>query len=391
MEGQVADIYLDYNATTPIDPQVAEAMLPFVQGGLSGLFGNPSSGHSFGRAAREGVELARRQVASLLGCAPGDLIFTSGGTEANNHAIKGVAEANCHLGNHIITTAVEHPAVTEVCGYLERHGFRVTYLPVDEQGMVQPGHVEEAITPETILVTIMHANNEVGTIMPIAEIAGIAHRHGALMHSDCAQSVGKIPVRVDDLGVDLLSIAGHKLYAPKGIGALYTRPGVQLEKLMHGAGHEGDRRAGTENIIEMAGLGMACELIEGNLSAYAEHMAAMRDRLERGLLGSGLDVRVNGNPTERLPNTSSVSFRGLEADRMLVALRTVAASAGAACHNDRVEVSHVLAAMNVPLEYAMGTLRFSVGRFTSADEIDRAVAEITQVVGSLAPATSAAD
>ena len=401
-EPDMADIYLDYNATTPIDPQVAEAILPFVQGGLNGLFGNPSSGHSFGLAAREGVETARRQVAGMLGCDADDLIFTSGGTEANNHAIKGVAEAHCQRGNHIITTAVEHPAVTEVCHYLEGHGFRVTYLPVDEGGMVDPEQVKEAITSETLLVTIMHANNEVGTIMPIREIADIAHRHGALVHSDCAQSVGKIPVRVDDLGVDLLSIAGHKLYAPKGIGALYIRPGVRLEKLMHGANHEQDRRAGTENIIEMAGLGKACELIQQNLLAYAEHMAAMRDRLERGLLDSGMDARVNGRPRSsaapversgqgRLPNTLSISFRGVEADRVLASLPTVAASAGAACHSDRVEVSHVLAAMNVPEEYAMGTLRLTVGRFTTEDEIDRAVAEIREVVGSLAPAPSAAD
>ena len=387
----MADIYLDYNATTPIDPQVSEAMLPFVLGGLSGLFGNPSSGHSFGLAAREGVDTARRQVASMLGCDVDDLIFTSGGTEANNHAIKGVAEAYCQRGNHVITTAVEHPAVTEVCHYLERHGFHVTYLQVDGYGMVHPQQVEDAITPATVLVTIMHANNEVGTVMPIAEIADVAHRHGALMHTDSAQSVGKIPVRVDDLGVDLLSIAGHKLYAPKGIGALYIRPSVRLEKLMHGASHEQDRRAGTENIIEMAGLGRACELIEQNLTAYSQHMAAMRDRLERGLLESGINARINGHPDKRLPNTLSISFRGVEADRVLASLPTVAASAGAACHSDRVEVSHVLAAMNVPEEYAMGTLRLTVGRFTTGDEIDRAIAEIREVVGSLAPAPSAAD
>ena len=387
----MADIYLDYNATTPIDPQVAEAMLPFVKGGLNGLFGNPSSGHSFGLAAREGVDTARKQVAGMLGCDVDDLIFTSGGTEANNHAIMGVAGAYRERGNHIITSAVEHPAVTEVCRHLEGRGYRVTYLPVDEYGMVDPQQVEAAITPETLLVTIMHANNEVGTVMPIAEIADIAHRHGALLHSDCAQSVGKIPVRVDDLGVDLLSIAGHKLYAPKGIGALYIRPGVRLDKLMHGANHEQDRRAGTENVIEMAGLGRACELIEQNLSAYATHMAAMRDRLERGLLDSGMEVRVNGHPEKRLPNTSSISFRGVEADRVLASLPTVAASAGAACHSDRVEVSHVLAAMNVPEEYAMGTLRLTVGRFTTEDEIDRAVAEIREAVGSLAPTPSAAD
>ena len=383
----MSDIYLDYNATTPIDPQVAEAMLPYVHG----LFGNPSSGHSFGVAARQGVDLARHQVASLLGCSDDDLIFTSGGTEANNNAIKGVAAAYRHRGNHIITSAVEHPAVTEVCGYLESQGCRITYLPVDGYGIVDPQQVEAAITPETLLVTIMHANNEVGSIQPIAEIAEIAHRHGALMHSDCAQSIGKIPVRVDDLGVDLLSVAGHKLYAPKGIGALYVRPGVQLEKLMHGANHEQNRRAGTENVIQMVGLGRACELIEQNLTQYTTHMTTMRDRLEQGLLDTGTDVRVNGHPQLRLPNTSSISFRGLEADRILASLPTVAASAGAACHSDQVEVSHVLEAMNLPTEYAMGTLRLSVGRFTTEAEIDRALAEIREVVGSLSPISTAAN
>ena len=383
----MSDIYLDYNATTPIDHQVAEAMLPFIHG----VFGNPSSGHSFGVAAHAGVDRARRQVSSLLGCDDDDLIFTSGGTEANNHAIKGVAEANCKRGNHIITSAIEHPAVTEVCRYLEGHGFRVSYLPVDEYGMVDPRQVEAVISSETILVTIMHANNEVGTIQPIAEISEIAHRHGSLVHTDCAQSLGKIPVRVDDLGVDLLSIAGHKLYAPKGIGALFIRPGVRLEKLMHGANHEQDRRAGTENVIQIAGLGMACELIEQNLEQYAAHMALMRDRLEQGLLAMERDAQVNGHPGRRLPNTSSVSFRGLEADRILANLRSVAASAGAACHSDQVEVSHVLEAMNIPTDYAMGTLRFSVGRFTTANEIDRALVEIKEVVESLSEVPTPAD
>ena len=380
-------IYLDYNATTPIDPAVAEAMLPYVHG----LFGNPSSGHSFGIAAREGVDRARRQVAGMLGCAENDLIFTSGGTEANNHAIKGVAGAYRQRGSHIITSAVEHPAVTEVCRFLEGQGFRTTYLPVDQYGMVDPRQVAEAITPETVLVTIMHANNEVGTIQPIAGIAEIAHRHGVLVHSDCAQSVGKIPVKVDDLGVDLLSIAGHKLYAPKGIGALYIRPGVRLEKFMHGASHEGNRRAGTENIILMAGLGKACELIERNLPDYAAHMAAMRDRLEQGLLASGNGAQVNGHPTERLPNTCSIGFRGREADGILAGLPTVAASAGAACHSDRVELSHVLEAMRVPREYAMGTLRLTVGRYTTEDEIDRALAEIMDTVARLSPVDIAAN
>ena len=380
-------IYLDYNATTPIDPQVAEAMLPFVHG----LYGNPSSGHSFGLAAREGVDRAREQVAGMLGCAADDLIFTSGGTEANNHAIRGIISANRDRGDHIITTAVEHPAVTEVCRYLERYGIRTTYLPVDQYGMVDPRRVEDAITHQTLLVTIMHANNEVGTVMPIAEIAEIAHRHGVPVHSDCAQSIGKIPVKVDDLGVDLLSVAGHKLYAPKGIGALYIRPGVELEKLMHGASHEQNRRASTENVIEMAGLGKACELIDQNLTQYAAHMRAMRDRLESGLLESGHDAKINGHPDRRLPNTCNIAFRGAEADTVLASLPTVAASAGAACHSDQVEVSHVLQAMNVPVEYAMGALRLTVGRFTTDDEIDRAVAEITDVVGSISTVQTAAN
>ena len=372
-------IYLDYNATTPIDPRVAEAMLPYVHG----LYGNPSSGHSFGLEARKGVDGARRQVADLLGCQPDELIFTSGGTEANNHAIKGVAFAHRNRGNHIITSNIEHPAVTEVCHYLEGHGFRVTYLPVDESGLLDVGQVENALTDETILVTIMHANNEVGTIQPIAEIAKVSHRRGALVHTDCAQSVGKIPVKVGDLGVDLLSVAGHKLYAPKGIGALYIKPGVELEKFMHGAGHEQNRRAGTENVIEMVGLGMACHLIEENLAVYASHMEEMRDSLEQGLLNTGADLRINGHPDKRLPNTSSISFKGVEADRILASLPTVAASAGAACHSDQVEVSHVLSAMAVPLEYAMGTIRFSVGRFTSEEKVNQAVVEVRGIVDSL--------
>ena len=243
--------------------------------------------------------------------------------------------------------------------------------------------MEDALTDRTILVTIMHANNEVGTIEPIPEIAEVAHRYGALVHTDCAQSVGKIPVNVDALGVDLLSIAGHKLYAPKGIGALYIRPGVTLEKLMHGANHEQNRRAGTENVIEMVGLGEACELINRNLDDYAAHMKTMRDRLEGGLLESGLDARVNGHPEERLPNTASISFRSVEADRILASLPTVAASAGAACHSDQVEVSHVLEAMKVPLEYAMGTLRFSTGRYTTTEEVDRAVNEVLEVLAGM--------
>ncbi|MCF7798071.1 MAG: cysteine desulfurase, partial [Candidatus Marinimicrobia bacterium] len=253
-------IYLDYNATTPIDPRVAEAMQPY----LTEYFGNPSSNHYFGRQARQTVEAARQQVAKMIRAAPDEIVFTSGGTESNNWAIKGVAESRRHLGNHIITSAVEHPAVLEVCDYLANHGFRVTRVPVDSDGMVSVDAVADAITPDTILITILHANNEVGTIQPIADISRLAHAHEIIMHTDAAQSVGKIPVNVSELGVDLLSIAGHKLYAPKGIGALYIRKGLRLDKLMHGANHELNRRAGTENVLEIVGLGEACKLVREN-------------------------------------------------------------------------------------------------------------------------------
>lgn len=370
-------IYLDYNATTPIDPQVAEAMLPFLQSN----FGNPSSGHVFGVTAKKAVDKARQQIASLLRCDIDEIVFTSGGSESNNYAIKGVAHAYRNKGNHIITSSIEHPAVLEVCKYLDGNGFRITCLPVDEFGLVNIKQVEAAITQQTILITIMHANNEVGAIEPIAEIAELAHQHGVLVHSDCAQSPGKIPVQVDELGVDLLSIAGHKLYAPKGVGALYVRNGVELEKLIHGADHEKNRRAGTENVLEIVGLGKACELIEQNLTEYENHMRSMRDRLEQGLKDCLPGILINGHLDKRLPNTSSISFKSREANTILSQLPNVAASAGAACHSDQIDISYVLEAMNVPLEYAKGTIRFSVGRFTTEDEIDRAVEELVEVVG----------
>jgi cysteine desulfurase len=374
-------IYLDYNATTPLDPRVVEAMLPFI----TEHFGNPSSAHTYGVIAKKAVEKARKQVADLLGCQVYEIIFTSGGSESNNHAIKGAALARSDRGNHIITSAIEHPAVTEVCRYVGQHGYEVTYLPVDEFGLVDPQTVEAAIRPETILITIMHANNEVGTIEPIAEIAEIAHAHDVLMHADCAQSVGKIPVGIAELGVDLVTVAGHKIYAPKGVGALYVRSGVRLVSLIHGADHEMKMRAGTENVVEAVGLGQACALISAELDQQHDHMKTMRDRLESGLKERFPDIRINGHPDLRLPNTLSVSFRGLEANTILSELTGVAASAGAACHSDRVDVSPVLEAMGVPLEYAMGTIRFSVGRFTTGDEIDKAVGEITDVVNRLSP------
>ncbi|MCF7840503.1 MAG: selenide, water dikinase SelD [Candidatus Marinimicrobia bacterium] len=375
-------IYLDYNATTPIDPRVAEAMRPY----LTDHFGNPSSNHYFGRQARQAVETARQQVAKMIGAAPDEIVFTSGGTESNNWAIKGVAETLRHRGNHIITSAIEHPAVLEVCDYLENHGFRVTRVPVDSDGMVSVDAVAGAITPDTILITIMHANNEVGTIQPIADISRLAHSNDIIMHTDAAQSVGKIPVNVTELGVDLLSIAGHKLYAPKGIGALYMRKGLRLDKLMHGANHELNRRAGTENVLEIVGLGKASELVGENLAEYQKHYLKMRDRLENGLKKMlDVDLKLNGHSTLRLPNTCSISFRNLEANTILDELDGVAASAGAACHAESVEVSSVLEAMTLPLDFAMGTMRFSVGRQTTTGEIDQALKEIGNVVKRLQP------
>ncbi|OGC02599.1 selenide, water dikinase SelD, partial [candidate division KSB1 bacterium RBG_16_48_16] len=374
-------IYLDYNATTPIDPRVAEAMMPF----LHDHFGNPSSSHVFGAATKKAVDKARKQTCEMLGCDFDEIVFTSGGSESNNYAIKGAAFAHRHKGNHIITSAIEHPAVLNVCGFLEKKGFEVTYLPVDEFGLVDPKLIEESIKPLTILISIMHANNEVGTIEPIGDIAEIARRHSILFHTDCAQSIGKIPVRIDELGVDLLSIAGHKFYAPKGVGALYIRHGTKLEKQVHGAGHEMDLRAGTENVLEVVGLGEACALVQRSLPEYQRHLRTVRDRLEEALLERFPSTKLNGHPEKRLPNTTSLSFKGLEANTILSELSHVAASAGAACHADQVDVSHVLKAMKVPVEYAMGTIRLSVGRFTTSAEIDSAVEEISHTIEKLRP------
>lgn len=372
-------IYLDYNATTPIDHEVAEAMLPY----LYEHFGNPSSSHAYGVVTKKAIENARLQAAALIGCQAVEVVFTSGGTESNNYAISGVAQAYRQRGNHIITSAVEHPAVIEVCRWLETQGFRLTILDVDEYGLVEPADLERSFTNKTILVSVMHANNEVGTIQPITELAKIVHRHGALMHTDAAQSVGKIPVNVDALGVDLLSIAGHKLCAPKGIGALYIRNGVYLKKLMYGAAHEGNRRPGTENVLEIVGLGKACQLAARDLEKNMYHLQSMRDRLYEGLLRNlgTSQVRLNGHLEKRLPNTLSLSFYGVPADTLLSAIgRQVAASAGAACQTDSVEISQVLTAMRVPVEWAMGTVRFSVGRETTEEEIDEAIKVVAKAV-----------
>lgn len=362
-------IYLDYNATTPIDPEVAAAMLPYIRE----HFGNPSSSHAFGVAARQGVDKARMQVAALLNCSPAEVLFTSGGTESNNHAIKGAAGAHRSKGNHIITSAFEHPAVTEVCEYLAADGFDITYVPVDEHGIIDLETLEKAITEKTILISVMHANNEVGTIQPIGEIARVARKRGILVHTDAAQSAGKIPVDAAELGVDLLSVAGHKLYAPKGVGVLYVREGVQLEKFMHGAGHETGRRAGTENVIGVAGLGAACEAAKRDLAVNVDRMKRTRDRLQEGLLRAIADVRINGHPERRIPNTLSVSFRGVDAGALLQSMEGLAASAGAACHGNSVELSRTLRAMAVPIEWARGTIRLSTGKYTTEGEIDRVI------------------
>jgi cysteine desulfurase len=370
-------IYLDYNGTTPHAPEVIEAMRPF----LETAFGNPSSSHWYGARPRQAVAIARQQVAGLIGCRPEEIVFTSGGTESNNHAIRGMARALKAKGRHIITSAFEHPAVLEVCRHLEEEGFHTTFVPVDSQGMVDPAVVQEAIRDDTLLITIMHANNEVGTVQPIADIAAMAKARGIAVHTDAAQSLGKIPVDVKALGVDLLSVAGHKLYAPKGIGALYVRQGVRPQKFCHGAGQEGGWRAGTENVLEIVGLGKACEIAAENLKENMAHMLAMRDRLHDGIAKRVDALRLNGHPDHRLPNTVSLAFKGVAANRLLAEIgEQVAASPGAACHSDAVSVSHVLEAMRVPVDWAKGTVRFSVGRMTSAQEIDQTIDIVVDAV-----------
>ena len=357
-------IYLDYNASTPIAPEVVEAMRPF----LTEHYGNPSSLHWAGAPAKDAVEKARAQVANLLDCDPTEILFTCGGSESNNHAIKGIYFAHRDRGDHIITTAVEHPATLSPCHFLETLGAKVTVLPVNRFGRVDPAEVRRAITPQTILITVMHANNEIGTIQPIPEISEIARDAGVLFHTDAAQSVGKIATRVDALGVDLLSVAGHKLYAPKGIGALYIREGTSIEPFVHGAGHEGGRRAGTENVLLSVALGAACELARNRQGIQA--IQDLRDRFWDLLARTfGDQITLNGHPRERLPNTLSVNFVGSVGAELLGRIPEVAASTGSACHAGSVTLSPVLAAMGVPLKEGMGAIRFSLGRSTTWDEL----------------------
>ncbi|MFC1877743.1 cysteine desulfurase family protein [Thermodesulfobacteriota bacterium] len=376
----VQPIYLDYNGTTPHDPEVIAAMRPF----LETEFGNPSSSHWYGIRPKRAVEKARQQVAALLNCQAEEVFFTSGGTESNNHAIKGMARALKDKGRHIITSTIEHPAVLAVCEYLKEEGFETTCVDVDDTGMVSVENVAAAIRPDTVLITIMHANNEVGTLQPIRDIALLSRRKDICIHTDAAQSVGKIATDVQEMNVDLLSIAGHKIYAPKGIGALYVRKGLLPEKFCHGAGQEMGWRAGTENVVQIVGLGKACEMADRSLDHAGRHLTAMRDRLHNKLAARLTDMRLNGHPDERLPNTLNLSFKDLEANRILEEIGLeVAASAGAACHSDTVTLSHVLEAMQIPLEWAKGTVRFSAGRMTTPEQIDTAVDVVVDAIKRL--------
>jgi cysteine desulfurase len=369
-------IYLDYNSTTPIDPAVLKAMLPYLNEG----FGNPSCTHLYGREAHSAVGRAREQVAELLGAQSDEIVFTGGGSEASNHAIKGSIlrpETDWGRQAHVIISAVEHPATMLPCEWLRSLGMSLTVLPVDRFGMVDPDDVRKAMTPQTRLVSIMHSNNEVGTFNPIREIASICRERAVLVHTDVAQSLGKVRIDVNELGVDLLTVAGHKLYAPKGVGALYIRRGVTLTNLIHGAGHENGRRAGTENVPYVVGLGKASELAAYSLPAATERLQALRDRLHHRLTARlGDRIVLNGHPELRLPNTLNLNFVGHIGEDLLTEVPGIAASTGSACHAGLVTISPVLKAMGVPANLARGAVRLTIGRFTTEEEVDRAAEQL---------------
>ena len=364
-------IYLDHNATTPLLPEVVDAMMPF----LREHFGNPSSGHSFGQRTRQAIAHARNQVSQLLGCDADEIIFTSGGTEANNLAIRGIAEA-CPQRRHIVTTAIEHPATARPCNWLEQHGYTVSRIGVDTEGVTRLDQAAAHITDATALVTAMHSNNETGVLQPIQELAALAHAHGALMHTDAAQSIGKVPVRVRSLDVDLLSLAGHKLYAPKGIGALYIKRGTPLAPFMLGAGHERGLRPGTENVASIVGLGVACELLGRDLDASAKRLTMLRDTLWHQLAAAVPGLELNGHADLRLPNTLNVRFPNSSGNRILALAHEIAASTGSACHDGHDQASAVIVAMGVAPIDALGSLRLTLGRSTSAADIERASATL---------------
>ncbi len=374
-------IYLDYAATTPMHPEVVKAMLPY----FTDVFGNPSSIHSYGQEAKGAIEEARVKVADLIGARGEEIIFTSGGTEADNFALKGVAFANESKGNHIITSPIEHHAGIETCKFLERRGFLVTYLPVDEYGLVDPGDVKKAITDKTILISVMQASNEMGTIQPIAEIGRIAKEAGIYFHTDAVQAVGHIPVDVNELEVDLLAMSAHKLYGPKGVGALYIRKGTKLVPFIHGGDQERRRRASTENVPGIVGLGKAVELAQQEMAEEAERLTYLRDRLIKGLLGRIDHTRLNGHPLKRLPNNVNVSVDYVEGESMLLNLdlEGICASTGSACSSSSLEPSHVLLALGLSPEQAHGSLRFSLGKWTSEEEIERVLEVLPRVVAKL--------
>lgn len=370
-------IYLDHNASTPLIKEVIDVMMPYFHHG----FGNPSSSHWYGQESKKSIEKARKQVASLIGCSPEEIIFTSGGSESNNLAIKGIAEQ--HEYGHIITSSIEYPSVIQVCRYLEKRGYQLSYLPVDKFGILHPETVEEAITPDTILISIMLANNEVGTIEPIKEIAEIAHENEIVIHIDAAQAVGKIHVDVNDLNVDLLSVAGHKMNAPKGIGALYIKTGVNLSPIIHGADHEKGLSAGTENVLAIVGIGVAAESFQKDEKKIINQLRHRRDELWNGLKEQLLDIELNGHPSNRLPNTVNIAFSGIDANTLLSELNDIAASAGAACHADSLKPSAVLTAMGLSKEKILSSVRFSVGRTTTPKEISTAIKKISETVKRL--------
>jgi cysteine desulfurase len=374
-------IYMDYAATTPTDPQVVEAMQPC----FSRIYGNPSSLHGFGQEARAAMEGARERIAAFLGAKPAEIVFTSGGTESDNFAIKGTAWANRNKGDHIITSAIEHHAVLETCRFLEKEGFSVTYVPVDGEGLVDPADVAKAITDRTILISVMHANNEIGTIQPIAEIGRIAKERGVRFHTDAVQTFGHLPFGVDELNVDLLSASAHKLYGPKGMGLLYIRKGTRITPLVHGGGQEGGRRAATENVPGIVGFGKAVELAAATIHEEKTRLTALRDRFIRGIFERLDGIRLNGHSVRRLPNNINLSVQSIEGEGMILSLDMmgIACSTGSACSSTSLEPSHCLLAIGLPHELSHGSIRFSLGRFTKEGDIDAVLEALPRVVGRL--------
>ncbi len=374
-------IYFDHNATTPLDPVVFEAMVPY----LRETFGNPSSLHAFGREARAAIDDAREQVAGLIGAGPEEIAFTSGGTEADNLAVRGALLVANPSRRRVITSSIEHHAVLHTCQFLETQGYPVTYLPVDDAGLVDPEALRETIADDVALVSVMHANNEVGTVQPIRELSRIAHEAGALFHTDAVQTVGRMPVDIEDLGADLLSLSGHKFHGPKGVGALYVRAGTPLVSLQHGGPHEGNLRGGTEHVAGIAGLGAAAGLAAERLADDAIAVASLRNRLEEGLLARIEEIRVLAQGVPRVPGTAAVAFARVEGESIVIGLdlEGVAVSTGSACTSESLEPSHVMVALGLPREWAQGMVRFSLGRENTAAEVDRALGAVGEVIGRL--------